>query len=83
MLSKGSPGDDKEPVFCQAGDSEIAFNSTALIQALGVNDRPHWLVDIIGADVVEKSQCTGATHLKLLKEVSSNNPAFSRVIRCS
>ena len=67
MLSKGGTGDDKETVFCQAGDGEVALDSTALIQALGVDDRTHRLIDIIGADMVEESQRTWAAHLKLIE----------------
>ena len=67
MLPKGCSGDDEEALFSQAGDCKIAFNPATLVQALGVDDRSHWLVNLVGTDVVQERQGAWPSHFKFIE----------------
>jgi len=67
MLSERSSGNDKEALFVQTGDGEVALDPTALVEGLGVDDSPHRLVDVIRANVVQELQCAGAAHFEFVE----------------
>ncbi len=67
MLSEGCTGDDKEAVLSQTGNSEVALDPAALVQAFGIDDRPDRLVDFVGAHIVQESQRTRSAHFKFIE----------------
>ena len=38
-----------------------------LVQTLGVNDRAHRLVDVIGAYIIQEFQCARTAHLEFIE----------------
>ena len=67
MLPERCAGDDQEAIFCEAVDSEVAFDAAALVQALRVGHRADGLVDVIGADAVEEGEGAGSAHFDLVE----------------
>ena len=67
MLPECRAGDDEETLFGQTCDGEIAFDPTALVQALCINDRTNRLVNIVGADIVQESQRARPAYFKFIE----------------
>ena len=78
MGSETSSGNDVKLIFGDATYSEIALDSAAGVEHLGIHNGAHWFVNVVGANPIQRRQRIGSLKHKLRKDVWSNTTAAFR-----
>ena len=65
VLAERGPGDDPEPILLESRDGEVALDSSARVEHLGVGDPPHSAGDAVRGQSLEELGGSLTAHLEL------------------